>query len=119
MPTHRPSDDPARWIGRPFVVHVDRPLGSFHPRFPGLRYRVNYGFVPGTRAADGHPIDAYVLGPARPLRRFRGICRAILHRADDVEDKLVIALPGLPLDDAAIRAATPFQERFFQTTILR
>lgn len=70
---------------------MDRPLGSTHPRQPDLVYEVNYGYVPGTRAPDGEPVDAYVLGPRAPVARFAGHVVAVVLRADDIEDKLVVS----------------------------
>lgn len=82
-------------------------------------YPVNYGFVPGTKAHDGAEVDVYILGPDRPLRKFRGRCIAILHRADDNEDKLVVAPVGAAYSDEEILGQVAFQERYFKTTLLR
>jgi len=82
-------------------------------------YEVNYGYVPGTRAPDGAELDAYVLGVEEPVARFRGLCIALIHRSDDDDDKLVVVPFGMQLTNAEILKATAFQERFFQTAILR
>ena len=119
MGTGRPSDSPGDWIGRWLRVEIDRPLGSRHPRFPRTVYAANYGFVPGTHAADGAEVDAYVLGIDRPLTRFEGRCIAILRRGTDVEDKLVVAPDGFGPDDDAILAAVDFVERFFGPAVIR
>lgn len=116
--TARPSQHPERWIGRTLSVRIDRPIGSAHPRFPDLVYPVDYGFVPGSWAADGSEVDAYVLGPDRPLDRFSGPCIAILQRLDDIEDKLVVSA-SRDLADDEILARTAFQERFFDTRLVR
>ena len=47
----------ADWLGRRMTVEIDRPLGSRHPREDDITYPINYGFVPGTLAPDGHPLD--------------------------------------------------------------
>lgn len=105
------------FLGRAVAVVMDRPLGSRHPRH-GFGYGVNYGFVPGTLAPDGAPLDAYVLAVAVPLARFKGICTAVIHRFDD-DDKLVVVPPGVALSDAEITAAVRFQEQFFSTCVVR
>lgn len=110
---------PEFWIGKSLQVIVDRPLGSAHPRFEGTVYPVNYGFVPGTLAADGREIDAYVLGVERPLDRFEGTCIAILHRECDVEDKLVVAPAGIVVTDQQICESLDFQEKYFRVRLLR
>jgi inorganic pyrophosphatase len=105
-------------IGERVAVEIDRPLGSKHPEH-ALVYEVNYGFVPGVMAPDGEFLDAYVLGIAEPLRRFEGVCIAVVHRLDDNEDKLVVVPPGTDYTDAQIRKAIAFQERFFDSVIVR
>ncbi len=42
------------YLGQEFAVTVDRPLGSKHPKFENLIYPVNYGFIEGIIAPDGH-----------------------------------------------------------------
>lgn len=100
-------------------VVVDRPLGSAHPRYPDLVYPVNAGELPGTVSGDGLPIDAYLLGWDAPLTGAGGTVVAVLVRADDTEDKLVVVRDGTVWTDGAILAATRFQERFFRTTLRR
>ena len=110
---------PARhFLGQRATVVIDRPLGSRHPRFPDLVYPVNYGYVPDCPAPDGEDQDAYVLGVAEPLAEFIGVCVAVIHRLDDVEDKLVVAPKGVSFMAAEIRAATDFQERYFRSVLL-
>jgi inorganic pyrophosphatase len=104
------------WAGRDVDVVIDRPLGSAHPGYPELIYEVNYGFIPGTLAPDGEPIDVYVLGAAGPLESCTTRVIAVVRRRDDIEDKLVAALSGT-WDEAAIAAATAFQERWFDSWV--
>lgn len=106
------------WLGRSVEVTVDRPLGSLHPERPEAVYRLNYGFVAGTMAGDGEPIDAYVLGVDVPLARATGRVVAVVERADDVEDKLVVAVAGAgPWTREAITEAVDFQERWFDSRV--
>ncbi len=110
--------DPADWIGRDVNLEIDRPAGSAHPDYPLLVYPINYGFVPGTLAADGEPIDAYLLGSDQPLASARGRVIAMIRREDDVEDKLVVAFQGSSFNAVEIRAAVEFQERYFTSRVL-
>jgi inorganic pyrophosphatase len=110
--------DAIEYIGRLVEVRVDRPLGSVHPDF-GFEYPVNYGFVPGTRSADGEELDAYALGPDEPVSKFVGRCIAVVHRLDDDDDKLVVVADGRQFSDAQICRSTQFQERFFTSEIRR
>ena len=108
----------ADWAGRRITVEIDRPLGTRHPREDDMVYSVNYGFVPGTLAPDGHPLDVYVLDGSEPLDRCEATVIAVVRRRDDVEDKLVAVLdPGFAWDSAAIAAAVDFQERYFDSWI--
>jgi inorganic pyrophosphatase len=90
--------DPVLFIGRRVTVTIDRPLGSRHPEH-GFLYETNYGYVPGVAAADGEDLDTYVIGIAEPADRYDGECIAVIHRLDDVEDKLVVVPPGLNFAD--------------------
>lgn len=96
---------------------VDRPAGSTHPDGEPM-YPINYGFLPGTEAGDGEAIDAYVLDPAGPVLQAVGRVIAVVHRRDDVEDKLVVAADGVVRSPEQITAAVAFQERFFDSTVV-
>lgn len=100
------------------TVQIDRPLGSHHPRH-GFIYLLNYGFVPGTVSPDGAELDAYVLGVFEPLTDFAGECIAVIRRKNDDDDKLVIVPAGKVYSDDQIIALTEFQERLFDSIILR
>ena len=104
-------------LGTTVTVTVDRPLGSRHPQYPDLYYPINYGYISGTVAADGEEIDAYILGVDRPITQFTGRVIAVIHRRNDVEDKLVVAPDGMTLSESRIAELTFFQERYFDTEI--
>lgn len=104
-------------LGRTVTLTVDRPLGTAHPRHPDLIYPVNYGFLPDVTGGDGEAQDVYILGVDAPVERFTGVVIAIVHRADDVEDKLVAAPAGMTFTVAQIEQAVRFQERFFAHTV--
>lgn len=106
------------YLGKEVEVHVDRPLGSIHPKHKDLIYPVNYGYIPGTIAGDGEEIDAYILGEYVPLTHYTGKVIAVIKRKDDVEDKLVV---GKELDQFTIKqieALVAFTERFFDHEVI-
>ena len=108
----------SEYIGKIINVEIDRPLGSKHPKH-GFIYTVNYGFVPNTVSGDGEEIDCYVLGIFEPLEKFTGKCIAIIHRTNDNDDKLIIVPENTSYTNEQIRALTDFQERFFESEIIR
>lgn len=82
-------------------------------------YMLNYGFIPGTICGDGEELDAYVVGVFEPVEKFEGHIIAIVHRTNDDDDKLIVSPKGVDYSDDAIRAMTEFQERFFESVIIR
>src|SRR4030042_6846432 len=42
------------------LITIDRPKGSTHPRYPGNRYPVDYGFLAGTTSMDAGGVDIWV-----------------------------------------------------------
>ena len=113
--TKRESYD---FIGKNVTVKIDRKLGSLHPKH-GFEYLVNYGFVPNTLSADGEELDCYVLGIDFPVEEFTGKCVAVIHRTNDDDDKLVIIPSDDEISDEEIREKTLFQEKFFESEIIR
>src|SRR5262245_60190691 len=110
--------DLREYLGREVEVEIDRPLGSTHPRWPDIRYPVNYGFVPGTISSDGDPIDAYMLGLEAPAQRAQGVVIALVVREDDAEDKLVVASAGKSFSMNEVRALIEFQEQYFNSSLV-
>lgn len=106
------------FLNKTTEVKIDRTMGSKHPKH-GFIYPVNYGYVPGTISDDGEELDAYVLGIYEPVETFTGKCIAIIHRTNDNDDKLIVVPEGNSFSDSQIRALTDFQERFFESEIIR
>ena len=106
------------YIGKKVKVTMDRPMGSFHPKHNFI-YPVNYGYIEGTISGDGEELDAYVLGEHKPLETFEGRVVAIIHRLNDDDDKLVVMQDGRNYTDDQINALVEFQEKWFQTEIIR
>lgn len=106
------------YLGKMGGVKIDRPLGSKHPKH-GFIYQVNYGYIPNTNSGDGEELDAYVLGEHEPIESFNGEVIAIIHRTNGDDDKLVVMEKGRNYTDDQIRALTEFQERWFESIIIR
>ncbi len=101
---------------------IDRPLGSYHPRFKDLYYPVNYGYAEGVIGGDLSEQDVYLLCEAYPVKYFIGKVIAVYHRYDDAETKWIV-IPcdekgnlqkgfRIPCNDE-IYASIAFQEQFF------
>ena len=109
-----------KFLGQVVSVKVDRPIGSLHPKYKDLKYEVNYGFIPNTKAKDGEEIDVYILRENKPLKNIKGKVVGIIKRIDDIEDKLVV----MPLTNCEnvtkkeIKKATQFQEKYFKSKII-
>lgn len=110
--------DVGRIIGMTVNVTVDRPLGSTHPRHQDMIYPVNYGYVEGIFAPDGAWQDAYILGVDRPVYSFVGRVIAVVTRADDVEDKWVVAPEGSSFSREQIEKQVRFQEQYFNSAVI-
>lgn len=105
-------------INKVVKVIIDRPLGSYHPRHKDIYYSVNYGFIEGMMALDNEEQDAYVLGVDIPLKEFSGKVIAIIHRINDIEDKLVVAPIGKTFTKEEILRQVEFQEKYFDIEII-
>lgn len=105
------------YLGRRVKVVVDRPLGSQHPRFP-WRYPLNYGYIPGTVSGDNRPVDAYVLELEAAVTTVEGVVVGVVLRADDTEDKLVVAPSGRAYSADEIQERVHFQEQFFDSRVI-
>lgn len=106
------------YLGKEVTIEIDRPLGTKHPKH-GFIYMVNYGFIPNTISGDGEELDAYLLGEFDPVEKSSGKVIAIIHRTNDDDDKLIISKDGKEYSNDAIRALTEFQERFFESIVIR
>lgn len=105
---------PEEHLGELIKIKIDRPMGSKHPKH-GFIYPINYGFVPGVMGGDGEELDAYLLGVFEPVEEYEGRLIAIIHREDDVEEKLVVAPRTYTADQ--IMALVEFQERWFHSWV--
>lgn len=105
------------YLGKTVSVQIDRPIGTIHPKHPDLVYPINYGYIPGVIGGDGEELDVYVLGVATPLTAFTGKVIGIVHRRNDVEDKLIAAPEGCAFSRSEMEKAVRFQEQYYETEI--
>lgn len=106
------------YLGKEVSIEIDRPLGTRHPKHDFM-YMINYGYIPNTVSGDGEELDAYLLGEFEPVKESKGKVIAIIHRTNDDDDKLIVSKEGKEYSDDAIRALTEFQEKYFESIIVR
>lgn len=106
------------YLNKKVKVVIDRPLGSKHPKHDFI-YEVNYGYIEGVIAPDGEELDAYIVGINEPVKEYTGVCIAIAHRRDNDDDKLIVIPKGLNISDEEILKLINFQEKWFDTEIIR
>ncbi|MBQ7336169.1 MAG: inorganic diphosphatase [Clostridia bacterium] len=99
-------------------IGIDRPIGYVHHKEKyDLVYPINYGFIPGVLGGDGEEMDVYLLGVAEPVEEFDAHIIAIVHRENDVEDKLVGAPEGMTFTAEEIADAVHFQEQYYDSYV--
>ncbi|MCM1260773.1 MAG: hypothetical protein NC182_06545 [Prevotella sp.] len=106
------------YLGKKVFVKVDRPLGSVHPKYSDLIYKLNYGYLPNTCASDGEEQDAYIVGADKPVQEYTGIVKAIIIRKNDIENKLVVCSKDKSFSKEEINKLVQFQEKFFDIEII-
>lgn len=102
------------YLGRTVLIEMDRPIGARHPKHPEIIYPINYGYIPGVYGGDDEELDVYLLGVDTPVRSYTARIIGIVHRTDDVEDKLVAAPEGKYYTAEEIAAEVHFQEQFHE-----
>ena len=83
------------YLEKTVTISIDRPIGSVHPKHDDIIYPINYGYIPGIIGGDGEELDVYLLGVDASVSKFTGKIIGIVHRHNDVEDKLVMAPEGM------------------------
>ena len=104
-------------IGNIVKVVVDRPLGSYHPKHKDIYYPINYGYIENIIAPDGEEQDVYILGVNEPIKEFVGKIIAIIYRADDIEEKWVVAPENITFTKDEIMEQVHFQEKYFKSEV--
>ncbi len=87
-------------------------------KYKDIFYSVNYGYIPDVFAPDGEEQDVYILGVDEPVKEFTGKIIAIIHRTNDIEDKLVVAPENINFSEKEIISKVAFQEQFFEIKII-
>ena len=70
------------------TIIIDRPKGSIHPRFPHIKYEIDYGYIDNTASMDGDGIDVW-RGSLPTLNVDAIICTIDLMKKDS-EIKLLV-----------------------------
>lgn len=108
----------ASYLGKTVKIGIDRPIGYVHKKEKyTLVYNINYGYIPGVLGGDGEELDVYLLGVDEPVDEYEAKIIAIVHRENDIEDKLVAAPPNMSFSVEEIRRAVDFQEKYYVSRI--
>jgi inorganic pyrophosphatase len=105
------------YLGKIVRIKMDRPIGTEHPKHPGLLYPINYGYIPGVYGGDGEELDVYLLGVDIPVVEYTARIIGIIHRHNDVEDKLIAAPDGMTFTAEEMKNAVHFQEEYYISEI--
>ena len=106
------------YLGKTVKVMIDRPLGYVHHKGEKmLVYPINYGYIPNVLGGDGEELDVYVLGVSKPVDSITCRVIGIVHRENDVEDKLIAAPEGMGFTEREMADAIDFQEKYYKTRI--
>jgi len=107
-----------KYLNKIVNVKIDRAINTKHPKHNFI-YELNYGYLPNTVSGDGEEIDAYILEENSPVEEYTGEVVAIIHRLNDVEDKLVVApIKHKKYTKEEILQKVNFQEKFFKSEII-
>ena len=107
------------YLGKTITIGIDRPIGYVHRKGEKtLVYPINYGYIPDVLGGDGEELDVYLLGVSEPVESYTGRVIGIAYRADDVEDKLIMAPQGVRFSASEMAKAVRFQEKYYHTTVV-
>ena len=105
------------YLGKTVRIEIDRPIGAVHPKHGEIIYPINYGYIPGVLGGDGEELDVYLLGVDEPVTEYTARIIGIVHRKDDVEDKLAAAPVGMSFTAIEIEDRIRFQEQFYDSYV--
>ena len=105
------------YLGKTVNIKIDRPIGSMRPDRPGLAYPMNCGYIPNASGEDGKGLGVYLLGVGVPVEKYTARIIGIVHRHNDVEDKLVAAPEEWNFTQKEISEAVRFQEQYYESEI--
>ncbi len=92
-------------------IHIDRPKGSAHPRYPEYIYPYDYGELVGTKSQDGAGIDCWVGSMSDKI--VTGIIVIIDPLKKDSEIKVLI-----DCTDKEMQEILPYQNRGSMSGVL-
>lgn len=78
-----------------------------------MYYAVNYGFIKGVTAPDGASQAAYISGVDTAMGDFTGKIIAVVHRYDDIAQKLAVSPADMSYAKEDIAQQIRFQEQHF------
>lgn len=106
------------YLGKIVEIEIDRPIGYVHKKENyELHYPINYGYIPNVFGGDGEELDVYLIGVNKPVKTYRAKIIGIVHRHNDVEDKLVACPISAKFDQARIQRDVEFQEKYYETHV--
>lgn len=107
------------YLGKTVTIGIDRPIGFVHEKKDGtkLTYPINYGYIPEVLGGDDEELDVYLLGVDHPVESYTCRIIGIVHRKNDVEDKLVGAPEGVIFTVAEMTEAVRFQEQYYDSYV--
>lgn len=105
------------YLGKTVNIKIDRPIGSLHPKHPSIIYPINYGYIPNVLSGDGEELDVYLLGVNEPITDYRAKIIGIVHRYNDIEDKLIAAPERMKFTLHEMEKAVHFQEQYYESEI--
>lgn len=105
------------YLGKTVHIVMDRPIGTPHPKHPDIIYPINYGYIPEVYGGDGEELDVYLLGVTERVKEYTAKIIGIVHRKDDVEDKLAAAPEGMSFTAKEIEDIINFQEQYYDSHV--
>ena len=107
------------FLGKSVTIKIDRPIGYVHNKESySLTYPINYGYIPDVIAPDGEELDVYLLGINEPVEACTAFIVGIVHRENDIEDKLIAVPDAFSLmTKEEIQEAISFQEQYYDSHI--
>lgn len=106
------------YLGKTVHIEIDRPVGYIHKKKNyTLICPINYGYIPGVLGGDGEELDVYLMGVSEPVNDYDVQIIGIVHRENDVEDKLISAPIGISFSREEIEKTISFQEKYYKTFV--
>ena len=105
------------YLGKTVTIKIGKPIENVHPKHPELVYPIQSGYIPHVFGSDGEELGVYLLGVEVPVEEYTASMIGIVHRHNDVKDKLIAAPEELNLDENKILESVGFQERYYKSEI--